>query len=192
MSKEGGGVDDGDMGAEHAVGLRDLEADGATAEHDQMLDPLVHIEDRLVGEIAHLVEAGDRRDHRRGAGGHDEAPGADEVVPSLDRGLIEEIGLGLDDADAKTGEALDGIVRGDRGDDAVHVVVHARVVDLRFDDVNAEGAGGAHGLGALAGGEQGLGGHAAVIEAIAAHATLFDEHDWNTELSRRGSHREAP
>ena len=26
MGEEGGGVDDGDMGAEHAVGLRDLEA----------------------------------------------------------------------------------------------------------------------------------------------------------------------
>ena len=100
MGKEGGGVDDGHMRAEHAVGLRDLEADGTTSEHDQMLDPLVHIEDRLVGEIAHLVEARDRRDHRRGAGGHHEAAGADQVVPSLDRRLVEEIRLGLDDTDA--------------------------------------------------------------------------------------------
>ena len=50
MGEKGGGIDDGDMGAEHAVSLRDLEADGTAAEHDQMLDPLVHIEDRLVGE----------------------------------------------------------------------------------------------------------------------------------------------
>ena len=192
MGKEGGGVDDGDMSAEHAVGLRDLEADGAASEHDQMLDPLVHIEDRLVGEIAHLVEARDRRDHRRGAGGHHEAPRTNEVVPSLDRGLVEEIRLGLDDAHAETGEALDGIVRRDRGDDAMHVIVHARVVDLRLDDVDAESACRAHGLGAFAGGQQGLGGHAAVIEAVAAHAPLLDEHDWNTELRRRGSHREAP
>ena len=62
VGEEGGGIDDGDMGAEHAVGLGDLHADRAAAEHDQMLDPLVHVEDRLVGEIGHLVEAGDRRD----------------------------------------------------------------------------------------------------------------------------------
>ena len=192
MAEEGGGIDDGDVGAEHAVGLGDLHADGAAAEHDQMLDPLVHVEDRLVGEIAHLVEAGDRRDHRRGAGGHHEAAGANEIVPGLDRGLVEEARACLDDADAETGEALDGIVGRDRRDHAMHVIVHAGMVDLSLDDVDAEGAGRAHGLGALAGGEQSLGGHAAVIEAVAAHAALLDEHDRNAELSRRGSHREAP
>ena len=101
MGKKRGGIDDGDMGAEHTVGLRDLEADGATAEHDQVLDPLVHVEDRLIGEIAHLVEAGDRRDHRRGASGHDEAPGADEIVTGFDRGLVKEARLLLEDADAE-------------------------------------------------------------------------------------------
>jgi hypothetical protein len=70
--------------------------------------------------------------------------------------------------------------------------VHAGVVDLRFDDVDAEGSRGAYGLGALTGGEQRLRGHATIIEAVAAHAALLNEHDWNTELSRRGSHREAP
>ena len=93
VAEEGGGIDDGDMGAKHAMGLGDLHADRAAAEHDQMLDALVHIEDRLVGEIGHLVETGDRRDDRRGAGGHDEAPGADEIVPGLNRGLVEEARL---------------------------------------------------------------------------------------------------
>ena len=88
-----GGIDDGDMGAEHAMGLGELEADGAAAEHDEMLDPLAHVEDRLVGEIGHLVETGDRRDDRRRAGGDDEAPGADQYAPGLDRDLVEEARL---------------------------------------------------------------------------------------------------
>ena len=48
----------------HAVGLGELHAEGAAAEHDEVLDPLAHVEDRLVGEIRHLVETWDRRDAR--------------------------------------------------------------------------------------------------------------------------------
>ena len=67
----------------------------------------------------------------------------------------------------------------------MHVVVHAAMIDLRFDDVDAEGGGGAHGFGALAGREQRLGGHAAVVEAVAAHAALLDQHHGHAELGRR-------
>ena len=66
------------------------------------------------------------------------------------------------------------------------------MVDLRLDDVDAEGAGGAHGLGALAGGQQGLGRHAAVIETVAAHAALLDEHDRNAELAAAAATERPP
>jgi hypothetical protein len=38
----------------------------------------------------------------------------------------------------------------------VHVIVHASVVDLSFDDIDAEGSSSTYGFGALRGGEQGL------------------------------------
>src|SRR4029079_2135089 len=191
VAEDGGGIDDGDVGAEHAMGLGELHAHGATAEHDQMLDPLAHVEDRLVGEMRHLVETWDRRDDGRGTVCPYEAAGADQVMPGLHGVLVKEACLLLEDADAEPGVALDGIVRCDGGDHAIDVVMHPGVVDLRLDDVDAEGSSGAHGLGTLAGGEQRLRRHAAVIEAVAAHAALLDEHDRDAELSRRGSHREA-
>ncbi len=84
------------------------------------------------------------------------------------------------------------VVRRDRGDHAMHVVVHAAMVDLRLDDVDAEIGGGAHGVGALAGGEQRLGGDAAVIETVAAHAALLDEHHGHAELGRRRRDGQTP
>src|SRR5262249_94258 len=53
MGEKGSGIDDGDVGAEHAMSLGDLHADRATAQHNQMLDALAHIEDRLVGKVGH-------------------------------------------------------------------------------------------------------------------------------------------
>ena len=80
---------------------------GSAAEHDEMLDALAHVEDRLVGEIGHLVEAGDRRDRRQRAGGDDEAARAHQHASGFDRELVEEAGLRLNDADAQAGHALD-------------------------------------------------------------------------------------
>ena len=160
--------------------------------HDEMLDPLAHVEDRLVGEIGHLVEPGDRRNLRHRAGGDDESPRANQHAPGLDRELVEEVRLSLDHAHAQAGHALDGVVRRDRGDDAMHMVMHAAMVDLRLDDVDAEIGGGAHGVGALAGGEQRLGGDAAIIETVPAHAPLLDEHHGYAELGRRRRDGQTP
>ena len=88
--------------------------------------------------------------------------------------------------------ALDGVVRRDRRDHAMHVVMHAAMVDLRLDDVDAEIGGRAHGVGPLAGGQQRFGGHAAIIETVPAHAPLFDEHHGYAELGRRRRDRQAP
>ena len=112
--------------------------------------------------------------------------------PASTVNLSRKLALRLDDADAEAGHALDGIVRRDRRDHAMHMVMHAAMVDLRLDDVDAEIGGRAHGLGALARGKQRLGGHAAIIETVAAHAALLDEHDGHAELGRRCRDRQAP
>ena len=80
--------------------LAELKPDRPAAEHDEMLNALAHVEDRLVGEIGHLVEAGNRRDERRRPSGDDEAPRADQYASGLDRELVEEACARLDDADA--------------------------------------------------------------------------------------------
>ncbi len=108
------------------------------------------------------------------------------------RVLVEKIRFRLNHPDAEPGEALDGIVRRDGGDDAMHVIVHAAMIDLRLDHVDAESGGRAHGIGALAGGEQRLGGDVAEIQTVAAHAALFDEHDWHAELGCRRRDGKAP
>src|SRR6187200_2577636 len=62
--------------------------------------------------------------------------------------------------------------------------MHAAVVDLRLDHIDAEIRCGAHGLGALASGEQGFRGDAAIVEAVAAHASLLDQDHRHAELGR--------
>ena len=109
----------------------------------------------------------------------------------LDRELVEEARLGLNHAHTQASHALDGIVRRDGGDDAMHVIMDAAMVDLGLDHVDAEGGGGAHGIGALAGGEQGLGRDAAIIQAIAAHLALLDQHHRNAELGGGGRDRQT-
>ena len=177
-------IEHADMGAEHAMGLGEFEADRTAAQNDQMLDTLAHVEDRLVGEIRRLVEAGDRRNRRHRSGGDDESPGAHQDAAGLDRELVEETCLRLDDANAQARHPLDRVVRGNGGDDAVHMIVDAAMVDLGLDDVDAKGGGGAHGFRPLARREQRLGGDAAIVETVAAHAPLFDQHHGHAELRR--------
>ena len=149
-------VDDGDMGAEHAMGLAELDADGTAAQDDQVLHPVADVKNGLVGEIRHLVETGNRRDHRRGTGGDDEAPRAHKHPASIHRVLVKKTRLGLDHPHAKAGKALDRVVRGDRGDDAMHMIVDPAIVDLGLDDLDAKVQGRAHGFGALARSQQRL------------------------------------
>ena len=184
-------VEHADMGAEHAVRLAELEPDRTAAEHDEMLNALAHVENRLVGEVRHLVETGDRRNGGRRAGGDDESAGAHQHAAGLHGELIEKARLRLDHAHAEAGHALDRIVGGDGGDDAVHMIVDAAMVDLGLDDVDAEGGGGTHGVGAFAGGKQRFGGNAAIIEAVAAHATFLDQHHGHAELRRRRRDRQT-
>ncbi len=191
MGEEAGGVENGDVGAEHAMGLAELEADRAAAQDDQMLNALTDVEDGLIGQIRDLVEPRDRRDRRRGAGGDDEAAGADQHAAGLHGELVEEVGLRLDHADAEPGEAFDAIIRRYGGNGAMHMIVDAAMVDLRFEHLDAEGGGGAHRIGAFAGREQRLGGDAAIVEAIAPHEALLDEHDRHAELRRRRCYRKA-
>ena len=178
------GFDDDDLAAEASVRLRELEPDRSAAEHQQAIELAAVLEDRLVGEVADLVEAGDGRHCGRGACRHDEIARLNLVVGDRDRVLAREFCRALDDADAKPRHALDGVVGCDRLDDAGDVIGDGRVVDARLHRLDAERVAGAHGVRVLAGGDQGFGRHAADVEAVAAHPRPLDENDLDAELRR--------
>ena len=61
------------LGAEPAERLRQFEALRAGADDDEVTRTLAHLGQRFGGEVRRIEEAGDRRQHRRGAGGDDKA-----------------------------------------------------------------------------------------------------------------------
>ena len=88
----------------------------------------------------------------------------------------------LDDGDAERLETLHRIVRRDRRDDAVNMIVHRGEIDFRRCEADAEPAGAAGGLGRTGGGDQRLRRHTADIEAIPAHPIALDQHHRSAHL----------
>ena len=122
----------GHLAAEAAVRLRHLHADRSATDDDEVVDLFLVVEQRLVGEVGHVGEAGDRRHQRCGAGRDHEPARLDQAVTGLHRRFVDEPPGGLDDVNAEAGEALDGVVRLDGADHAFDVVVDLGVVDRRL------------------------------------------------------------
>jgi hypothetical protein len=90
-------------------------------------------------------------------------------------------------------EAFARVVRGNRGDHALHVGAHFSEIDSRLG-VYAESGGRACAVRLVADGKQGFGRHAAAVQAFAAHAAAFDQHHACAELrgrSRSGKPRRS-
>ena len=168
-----------------------FDADRPATHDDQVLRHFGEIEDGLVGVVRDRVQAGDRRHHRRGAGGDNEALGLDADVAGYDLVRPSEARRVLDDLNTEALEALNRVVWRDGAYDAMHMSVHLGKVDGRLVAVDAELAAVTDGLGSLAGGDQGLGGDAAVVEAIAAHLALFEEHGLGAHLGGTGGDAQA-
>ena len=66
------------------MGLGQFNTDGATANNDQVVRRLSAVENGLVGQIRHSLDAGDRRHHGAAAGGDHETPGTDYNAAGLD------------------------------------------------------------------------------------------------------------
>ncbi len=172
--------------------LRQLDPDRAAADHRQAPRTFGEIEDGLVGEISHPVEAGNRRHRRSGAGRQHEAPRRDLEFADRDRAAVLEARGAANDPHAEPGEALDRIIGGDRGDDPMHVRVHFGEIDLRPLRRNAERRPAPECVGVLGGGQQRFGRHAAVVEAVAPHLAFFDQHHLDAERRRgRGDRKPA-
>jgi hypothetical protein len=181
-----------DRGAEAAKRLRQLEADRTRADDDEVLRPHGEIEHGLIGEMRRGFEPGNRRKRRRGPGGDDEAPGPDLGPLAHQHGLLVlEARNAFDHANAETSEPLLGIVRLDRGDDVVHVLVDPAEVDVERRGRDSESRPVGDGAGVLAGSDQRFRGDAAGVEAIAAQLALLDQHDRHAEGGGGGRDRKA-
>ena len=84
-------LEDGDAAAEAQIGLRQLQPDRSAADDDQMVELVAVVEDGLVGEIGHAVEARDGRHGGRRAGGDDEAARLDALVAGQHRVAADEL-----------------------------------------------------------------------------------------------------
>jgi hypothetical protein len=171
--------------------LGHLQADGAAADHDQVIGPLGQVEDRLVGEVRRVSKARDRRHGRRGAGRDHEAAGPDTLPVRLDVAGRGEARLRLDHLDTEALETLHAVVGRDARDHVVEVAMHLEKVDRGLVAVDAEAPTRSHRVRGVGRRDERLGRHAARVEAVAAHAPALDEHDARAHLRRSGGDRQA-
>jgi len=188
LGRDGTRLHDRHAAAEPGVRLRHLQPDRAAAQDQQVLRRLSQVEQGVVREEWHVVQAGQVRYHGAAAGGdHDAAGGqAPGLRAHLDCEGIprHEARRALQDRGAQAGVALDRIGRRQRGDRAMHVGLHAVPVDAGGGRLDAIPAGAAHGVGRVRRRQQRLAGHAADIQALAPHAPALDQRDAQAELRR--------
>ena len=191
LGQVGGALDERHHGTEAAEGLRHFHPDRPAAEHEQVVRPVGQSEYGLVGEVGRLAQARHGRHGGGRAGGDDNAPRADPLACGLDFMRPGETGGGLDDGDAQRLEALDAVMRGGDGDDAVHMRTHLGKVHGGFAPVHAEAAASTHRLRRIRSGEQRLRRHAARVEAIPTHQVLLDQDNGRPHLRGTGRDRKA-
>ena len=168
-----------DLAADAGEGLCQFAADRAAAQHQQTLGFLVQRPDRVRGDMAHRLDAGNLRDHRRRAGGDDDGARG-QGLPALPcfhfhaprRG---DAGVPLDHFHAELAVALDRIMRLD----LAHHVLDARhdpaEIGLGAGMGDTQRLGFAHRLHEARAADQRLRRHAAIVEAVAAHPVAFDQ-----------------
>ena len=170
-----GHVEHGDLGAEPAERLRQLEPDRTAAEHDQVFRPLADLERVLVGEIGHLLES------RTPTG----TIGREPVAITKRRALISNLM-------SSSGPTTTVLLSRKRASPSItrtpspvkrSLELFGAIASMTrwmwsltssnstagFADLMPNGAAGAHRLGALARRDHRLRRHAAGVEALAAH-----------------------
>jgi hypothetical protein len=93
-------LDDGDAAAEAPVHLRELEADVAAADDDEMVWQLPELHHAAVGEVGRALEAGDRRRCGTSADVDEDAPGPQHRSAHRDAVRAGEARVPLDDGAA--------------------------------------------------------------------------------------------
>ena len=174
-----GALDQGDLAAEATHGLRHLDADRPSAQHEQAARNGLHTGHLAVGPDAlELAQAGDRRDDRVGAVREHDVVGGVALAVDLDDPGPGEPAAAAQQVDAVVGQPalLAGVgVVGDH-----EVTPGERRLDV---DVGAR-RGLARGMHRLAGAQQRLGGDAGPVGALAADQFALDERDPQAALGQ--------
>jgi hypothetical protein len=178
--------DEGDLAAEALVDAGKFDADGAGAEHDEVVGDGGQVEQFVAGEGVFAVDfvAGDAAGV--GAGGEDDVAGLQGRLAGV---AFDDDAVGRGDA-APAVEGLDLVLLEQEGD-AAGVLLHDFVfafedfgdVDAHVAEHDAEVGGVAGVVGELGRFEQGFGGDAAAEQAGAAEAAVFfDDRGLESEL----------
>ena len=182
----------GHLRAEAPMRLRQFGADGAAADDDQMVRPGVQLEHRLVGQVGHRIQPGDRRHHRGGSRRDDKTLGLYPFAARFQFVGRHEAPFGLDHVHAQTCEAFYRIVRFNGGDNAADMLAQRRVIDLRRHRFHPEPVAVLHDIGGMRRRDQRLGRHAAVVQAVAAHPGPFHQRNAGAHLRGSGRDTEPP
>ena len=169
-----------DLRAQARKGLRQLAADRPATEHHQARRLFAQFPQRVAGQHAGLLDAGQRRHERRRAGGHHDGAGRQRGRAAIGLGdlhvpRVDDPGLAEHHVDAQAAVALDRIVRLDRRHHALHALHHVGERHLRMSVGDAVGGAVAHLVHQLGRLDQRLARHAAVVEAVAAHLVALDQ-----------------
>ena len=154
-----------------------LAPDRAAAEHDEPGRQLLEVPDRVAGQDARHVQAGDRGHGRRGPGGQQQAaprhPAARDHQPFWPR----EGGVPAQHLHARLLQGLGRVRRRDRRDrpaDVRHhrLELHPDAIRVDAEPVGVPGLGGA-----VSGRQQRLARHAAHVQAVTAEPAALHQRD---------------
>ena len=130
--------------------MRQLQPDGAAADHAETFGQSLKVKDRFIGEKRDLVEAGNRRAGGTRSGGDDKAARLDANAVGLDAIRRDEAGMGAQHAHAHRLKARHFVIGRDGFDSGADVCAHSRHVDLRLNGGDAKPGAIAHRLRRMA------------------------------------------
>ena len=175
------GFDDGHVAAEPAIAQRHLEAHRAGADNHQMAELAGVVEDGLGGEIGHRIEPRHVGQDRIGAGGDDEAAGADVGFPCAHGPRIGEQRGAAHQLDAARDEPCGAAFGRGIGNNFGDMVADLAETDLGRLGKYPEFGGGAGNIGAFGRGGEGAQRQSAGFEAGSAGFGLFDQNHAGAE-----------
>ena len=182
--------DDGHVGAESSIHLRELETDVAPTDDHQMFRQTVERQHRRIGEVWHLADA--RKIRHDGAAADVEKNTRRRQQLIADTNGVRRLEAGVPHEHTAAGHAVEPFlypaarVAGDR----IGPRLHARHVDtdraVRNDAVVGAATGEMRGICA---GDERLGRHATGVDAGAAEQLSLDDGDGHAGLRQPASQR---
>jgi hypothetical protein len=160
--------------------LSHLAADGTAADDNQSLGQFRQRKQRLVGEVAGILQAWDGQFSGTCTRGDNGLLEMQRLVSDDDRIAACESTLAKEDVDPKFTKPFRRIMRTDRGSQSSHALHDFGKVNIRRRRLNSVVPGVAYRCCLARSGDQSFGRNAADVQAIASHQAAFDQCDLGT------------